>query len=293
MDAPRSVPLVSIVTPSLNQGRYLADTLDSVIAQGYPSLEHIVVEGGSTDETSRVLDRYAGQPHIHVIQDVPPRGQSAALNVGFRAARGDIIGWLNADDRYCDGAITAAVEALEHHEALLCYGDWQDIDENGLVVRSITSGAFDRRELLEGVSTLMQPTVFQRRELFDRVGYLDEDLHYVMDIEFWLRASSATEFLYIPRTMAQFRRHPHSKSVSQWRSFYGERRRVVRGHGGPRFSRGLRRQWLQAVLGRRIASHVVWHLSRGADTAAGRGAHTEERSPRCPLCRRGLLGGRP
>jgi glycosyltransferase involved in cell wall biosynthesis len=287
-------PIVSVVTPSLNQGRFLGDALDSVISQRCSVVEHIVVEGGSTDETASVLERYARWSHIRVVEDVPPRGQSAAINVGFRAARGEIVGWLNADDRYCDGAIAAVVEALEDGEAAVSYGDWQVIDANGVVIRSLTAGVFDRRELLEGVSTLMQPTVFYRRELFDRVGYLDESLDYAMDNDFWLRASAATEFRYVTRTIAQFRLHSESKTVRQSGRFYSERRRIARAHGGPFFSRGLRRHWLELVLGRRAARHVVWHLTRGANADAGRGAtRGDTGEPKCPLCRRGLLGGRP
>jgi glycosyltransferase involved in cell wall biosynthesis len=288
-------PLISIVTPSLNQGRYLADALDSVIAQHHPSVEHIVVEGGSTDETTTVLERFASRSHIRVIRDVPPRGQSAAVNVGLRAAKGRIIGWLNADDRYCDGALAAAVEALEHGEAMLCYGDWQVIDEDGAVVRTLAAGEFDRREQLDGLSTrFAQPTVFYRRELFDAIGYLDESLEYVMDIDLWLRATREHELRYVHRTLAQFRHHPESKTVSQGDRFYAELRRVSRVHGGPFFSSALRRRWLQKLLGGRLATHVIWHMTRGADSEAGRSAaRAGSETPRCPLCRRGLLGGRP
>lgn len=286
---------VSIVTPSLNQGRFLADALDSVIAQAYPEVEHLVVEGGSTDESVVVLEHYAEHPHLRVIEDVPPRGQSAAVNVGFRAATGEIVGWLNADDRYCGGAIAASVEALESGEAALSYGDWQIVDEQGELVRSLTSGSFDRRRLLAGVSgTIAQPTVFFRRELLDRIGYLDESLDFVMDYDFWLRASEVTQFRYVSRTLAQFRVHPESKTVSRRNSFYAERRRVARAHGGAFFSAGLVRQTLETVFGRRVANHLVWHWTGGADADAGR--HSERAdgmSPRCPLCRRGLLGGRP
>ncbi len=262
--------MVSIVTPSLNQGRYLSDALDSVISQTYRAVEHIVVEGGSTDESRAVLERYADWSHIRVIEDVPARGQSAALNVGFGAASGEIIGWLNADDRYCDGAFATAVEALVDGEAGLVYGDWQIIDETGVVITSNAAGAFNRRELLNGISaTIAQPTVFFRRELFDRVGYLDENLHYVMDFDFWLRAAEVTEFRYVERTLAQFRHHADSKTVSQPRSFYSESRRVARTHGGPFFSSSFRRRCLEAALGRRLATHLIWHWTRGADSPAG------------------------
>jgi glycosyltransferase involved in cell wall biosynthesis len=286
---------VSVVTPSLNQGRFLADALESVIAQQKPALEHIVVEGGSTDETPAVLERYANWPHIHVLEDIPPRGQAAALNVGFRAARGAIIGWLNGDDRYLPGALAAAADMLVDGDVGLMYGDWQIIDELGAVIRSQVAGAFDRRELLSGTGgTIAQPAVFFRRELFDRIGYLDENLHYVMDFDFWLRAAEVTEFRYFAGTLAQFRHHAESKTVDQWDRFYPEARRVARAHGGPYFSSLFRRRWLQALLGRQLANHLIWHWTKGTDAAAGRQViPAGDRSPRCPLCRRGLLGGRP
>jgi glycosyltransferase involved in cell wall biosynthesis len=287
-------PLVSVVTPSLNQGRFLADALDSVIAQQHPAIEHIVVEGGSTDETATVLEEYTRRAHIRVIEDVPPRGQAAALNVGFRAARGEIIGWLNADDRYVPGAFAAATETLVG-EVKLMYGDWQIIDELGAVIRSQVAGKFDRRDLLNGTGgTIGQPAVFFRRELFERIGYLDENLHYAMDYDFWLRAAEVTEFRRFAGTLAQFRHHPDSKTVDQPNRFYPEARRVARAHGGPFFSSLFRRRWLEAFMGRRLANHLIWHWTKGADSAAGREVvPAAERSPRCPLCRRGLLGGRP
>ena len=293
--AEHSQPSISIVTPSLNQGRYLADALESVIAQEHPSVEHIVVEGGSDDDSRAILDRYAAAwPHVRVIEDVPPRGQSAALNVGFRAARGDIVGWLNADDRYCRGAFEAVADAFAEGDASVVYGDWEVIDANGDVVFRHVAGAFDRRRLLDGINeTIAQPTVFFRRELFDRVGYLDESLHYVMDFDLWLRASAVTEFAYVRRTLAQFRRHAESKTQSRPGSFYEEARPMCRAHGGPFFSAAFRRRSLERLLGTRLATHVLWHWSRGADAALGRSvvAAAAER-PACPLCRYGLLGGR-
>ena len=285
-----------MVTPSLDQGRFLQDALESVVAQGYPAVEHIIVEGGSTDETWTVLERYVHLPHIRVIEDVPPRGQSAALNLGFRAASGEIIGWLNADDRYCEGAFAAAVGGLMGGEAALIYGDWEAIDEAGLVTKAYTAGAFKRDDLLNGIdTTVAQPTVFFRRELFDHVGYLDEDLHYTMDFDFWLRAAAVTEFKYLERPLAQFRRHAHSKSMSQSKRFYPEARRVARGHGGPFFSSAFKRRYLQDWIGPRLVNHFIWHWTTRGESGAGRPV-VEPRggvSKRCPLCRRWLLGDRP
>jgi glycosyltransferase involved in cell wall biosynthesis len=252
-------PRITIVTPSLNQGAYLADAIESVIRQAYPDVEHLVVESGSSDSTSEVLERYTDAAHLRVIEDVPPRGQSHAVNVGLREATGEIIGWLNADDRYADGAFAAAMTALASGEGDLVYGDWEVIDAHGNVVTSYTAPPYDLEEQLNGVNrSIAQPTVFFRRSLLDRIGYLDESLDYVMDYDFWLRAARETRFVHVDRVLAQFRHHGESKTVAEWPRFFREARRVARRHGGPFFSTALRRryfslQWLRSWRRRLIA----------------------------------------
>lgn len=122
-------PLVSIVTPSYNQGRYIEKTIRSVLNQDYPDLEYIVVDGGSTDHTLDILRKYEGR-----IRWVSERdgGQSEAVNKGFRMSRGEILGWLNSDDTYCPGAVRQAVTFLmEHPSVAMVYGDGYEIDEQG------------------------------------------------------------------------------------------------------------------------------------------------------------------
>jgi glycosyltransferase involved in cell wall biosynthesis len=238
-------PRITIVTPSLNQGAYLADAIESVIRQNYPNTEHLIVDSGSSDSTSEVLARYTDAPHLRVIEDVPPRGQSHAVNAGLRDATGEIIGWLNADDRYTDGAFAAAVAALAADEGDLVFGNWDIIDADSRVVTSYIAPAYDLEEQLNGVNrSIAQPTVFFRRSLLDRVGYLDETLDYVMDYDLWLRAARETRFVHVDRVLAQFRHHGQSKTVTEWTRFFREARRVARRHGGPFFSTALRRRFL-------------------------------------------------
>jgi glycosyltransferase involved in cell wall biosynthesis len=238
-------PAISVVTPSLNQGRFLADSLDSVAHQDYPFVEHIVVEGGSTDESATVLKRYGQYPHLRVIEAIPPQGQSHAVNVGFREASGAILAWLNADDRYCENVFRIVVAALDREGFDLVYGDWQAINEAGEVIETHKAPPFDLGEMLNGFNnTIAQPTVFFRRSLLDRIGYLDETLHYVMDYDFWLRAARVASLGYIGEILAQFRLHPDSKSVSQTQLFFPEARRVARAHGGPFLSTALRQHYL-------------------------------------------------
>lgn len=248
-------PLVSIVTPSLNHGAFLGEAIESVMAQDYPSVEHLVVDGGSTDGTSAILARY--RDRVRMMTEQPRRGQAHAVNLGFRAARGEILGWLNADDRYCPGAIRAAVEGLaERPGAGIVYSNWEEIDEAGGVIAARRSGPYSRPEQLEGVNAVPQPTVFLRSSLFDRIGYLDESLHFVMDYELWLRASLETDLVWVDETWAQFRLHPGSKS-SRWLDFYPERRRVARAYGGPFFSRSFRDRYLNVAYAKELGGRTM------------------------------------
>jgi glycosyltransferase involved in cell wall biosynthesis len=255
-------PLVSVVTPSWNQGRFLADAIESVAVQDYPRLEHLIVEGGSTDESGAVLQRYGGLPHLRVLEERPRRGQSHAVNLGFREARGEVVGWLNADDRYLPGAVRSAVGALaEAPEVLLVYGNWEEIDEHGAVIAGRRAGRYDVRAQLDGVNAVVaQPTVFFLRELLERIGYLDETLHYAMDFELWLRASRVTELRWVDETWAQFRLHPASKSGAEYLSFWPEARRVARAYGGPFFSRGFRNRYLNAAFAKEVGGRALRRL---------------------------------
>src|SRR5438309_5772154 len=130
MDAEPSLPLVSVVTPSLNQGAYIEETIRSVLDQDYPRIEHIVVDGGSTDGTLEILRRY---PHLTWVSE-PDGGQADAVNKGFRLAEGEIFGWLNADDLYLPGTISAAVAVLRETGCGLVHGGWRQIDEEGKTI---------------------------------------------------------------------------------------------------------------------------------------------------------------
>jgi glycosyltransferase involved in cell wall biosynthesis len=230
-------PRVTVVTPSLNQGEFIAAAVESVLAQAIPDLEHIVVEGGSTDGTIDVLN---GFPQLKVLQD-DGRGQSHAVNIGLRAAAGEVIGWLNADDRYLPGAIAGALAVFERHpEAGVVYGNAELIDEHGAVFDRIRAGSFDLRRQLNGINGIPQPAAFIRASLLGEIGLLNEDLHYVMDYELWLRAARVTQLVWVDEAWAQFRSHPASKSVDQWGAFWPEARAVARSFGGPFFSEAWR-----------------------------------------------------
>jgi glycosyltransferase involved in cell wall biosynthesis len=225
-------PLVSIVTPSLNQGAYLEATIRSVAEQDYPRVEHVVVDGGSTDETLAVLERH---PHVRWVSE-PDDGQSDAINKGFRLARGEIFGWLNADDLYLPGAISTAVEALVRTGAGLVHGGWRHIDEAGRTLKDVPPVAFDYERQLERANGVAQPAAFFTREAFEAVGGLDPSYRYAMDYELWLKLGKRFEVAQVDDVLAAFRFHPASKTVAETAGFGAETIRASRAHGGRRLS---------------------------------------------------------
>jgi glycosyltransferase involved in cell wall biosynthesis len=225
-------PLVSIVTPSLNQGRYIDAAIRSVLEQDYPRIEHIVVDGGSTDQTQDVLRRY---PHLEWISE-PDRGQADAVNKGFRMAKGEIFGWLNADDLYLPGAISAAVAALVETGAALVHGGWRKIDEDGATIQDVRPRAFDYRRQLEVENRVAQPGALFTREAFESVGGLGERYRYAMDYELWLKLGSRFDVRHVDAILGAYRYHGESKTVAEPEGFGPETIHASRKHGGRFFS---------------------------------------------------------
>jgi glycosyltransferase involved in cell wall biosynthesis len=210
---------ISIVTPSLNQGRYIGEALDSVRAQGYPWVEHLVMDGGSNDETLALLESLDGGSEWSYVKwrSQPDGGQSHALNQGFSEATGDIIGWLNSDDRYRAGCFDHVVRAFTENPALdVLYGDFIVMDESGATLQVRREIEFSRFILLyHRVLYIPTPATFFRRRVFDEGNRLRSDLHYAMDYEFFVRlADAGYTFQHIPKVLADFRMHPGSKTCN-------------------------------------------------------------------------------
>lgn len=227
----QSWPRVSIVTPSYNQGQFLEETLRSVLLQGYPDLEYILIDGGSSDESVGIIRRYAAWLTYWVSE--PDRGQSHAINKGFRKGSGSILAWLNADDLYEPGAVPAATQAFSNHpDAVLLYGDCANIDPEGKVFSISRSRAYDRDRLVRfWPNFIPQPTAFFRRSAFAAATGLDVSLHFAMDYDLWIRLGSLGSAIYLPRTLARFRVHPTSKTSGGSVTYWPEMRRVSRRHG--------------------------------------------------------------
>jgi len=203
-------PRVSVVTPSYNQAQFIEETIRSVLLQGYPDLEYIVIDGGSADGSVEIIRKYERWLGRWVSE--PDRGQSHALNKGFEAATGEFVGWLNSDDLYTPGAVGRAVRPfVSRREVGAVYGDAFVIDAAGKQIGHIQALEMDLGELLLG-NYIPQPTVFMRRSALFEAGLLDERLHYAMDYDLWLRLAGVAELKRLDGELASFRLCPGTKS---------------------------------------------------------------------------------
>jgi glycosyltransferase involved in cell wall biosynthesis len=209
----QKLPLVSIVTPSFNKGRFIEETILNVKNQTYSRIEHIVIDGGSTDGTLDILRKYSDS--IIWISE-PDKGQSDAINKGWRMARGEILAYLNADDTYMTRAVETAVDFLfQNPDVDMVYGDCNIIDERGQTVSKYPATEFDLLALICGVNMVSQPTVFFQRRVLEKVGYLDTALHLTMDYDFWIRTALKCKIKYIPKLLANFRMCAGSKTMER------------------------------------------------------------------------------
>jgi glycosyltransferase involved in cell wall biosynthesis len=211
--------LISVVTPSFNQANYIGDALASVQFQSYKNFEHLVIDGMSTDGTVDILGNLKmdnKQANTFWISE-RDSGQSEALNKGFRLATGDVIGWLNSDDRYRSGCFEYVSRAFEDNPEIdIIYGDYLIVDESGKTLQVRREIEFDEFVLLyHRVLYIPTTATFFRRRIFDEGNWLDENLQYAMDLEFFIRLSArGYRFKHIPEIIADFRLQPNSKTCS-------------------------------------------------------------------------------
>ncbi|PKO17710.1 MAG: glycosyltransferase [Chloroflexi bacterium HGW-Chloroflexi-10] len=207
-------PLVSIVTPSFNQAKYLERTLCSVLEQDYPNIEYIVMDGGSTDGSRNILERYG--PRLAAWESVKDKGQTDAINKGFAQASGEILAWINSDDTYLPGAITEVVAYFEQHpEVGMVYGDCNFIDAADRVIGRFNARQTDYARLRRGFVHIPQQAAFWRADLWRQVGPLDDTIYFAMDYDLWLRLAKISTLRYIPRLWANFRLHGDAKTISE------------------------------------------------------------------------------
>ncbi len=257
---PPALPLVSIVTPSFNQFSYLEETIKSVLTQDYPRIEYIIMDGGSTDGSVDVIQKYADR--LAYWESVKDKGQTDAINKGFNRASGDILAWINSDDTYNPKAIGEAVKFLiEHPEIAMVYADCNFINEHGEVIGKFASRQTDYAKLRQGYVHIPQQTMFFRAEYWKQLGPLDPSFYFAMDYDLWVRIAKQAPIHYLSgKTWANFRIHTSSKTNVNDERGWQEMLRVHYRDGGSFFSPIVAKYYLRKIIG----PLWKWRIKRNA-----------------------------
>lgn len=224
-------PKITIVTPTLNQGRFLEAAIRSILLQQYPNLEYIILDGGSTDVSIDIIRHY--EANLAHWDSTPDNGPAGAINRGFSRASGEILAWLNSDDIYQPGALHAAAVAFRGNpHADLVYGEGWYINESGVRIEPcrFIRRQFNRRYIVNK-DPILQPAAFWRRSLWERTGVLDESLHWVFDWEWFIRAHKHGSFHYLPQNLAHYRIQPAALTRTGGLARQLEHGRVTRRYG--------------------------------------------------------------
>lgn len=219
---------ISIITPSYNQAAYIEETITSVLSQNYPNLEYIIIDGGSTDGSQEIIQKYA--KHLHYWVSEPDNGQSHAINKGLAYANGEIINWLNADDYYTPNALHEVATLFREHKDTLVVCGRSRLFGKGLPTR-YSQGTDLYPELAQtiGWARIDQPETFFHRKAIDALGKVPEKLHYCMDRAFWIRyllLFGQSPVIKVSNIWVNFRLHPDSKTVAQAEKFNSERNAI-------------------------------------------------------------------
>ncbi|MCE5231485.1 glycosyltransferase [bacterium] len=254
------LPSIAIVTPSLNQGRYLEQTIRSVLEQGYPNLQYWVQDGGSTDESLEIIKKYA--PRLTGWASAPDKGHADAVNRGFANIQGEVMAFINSDDYYLPGALQAAAEAFAADPGLdFLYGDavYVSPDDRPLVIDVLPDYNW---EDLRRICIVPQQASFWRRRAWEAAGGLGREMWFSFDYEFFLKVAEHGRVRHIPRLMAAYRHHRQAKT-STGKGRWGEDDRKLRERylGRSEWNRAdwLRLKWLTA---RQVAA-IGWRLMKG------------------------------
>lgn len=220
-----AMTLVSIITPSYNQAKYLEQTVRSVLEQDYPRIEYIVMDGASTDGSVEIIQKYAGK--LAYWESAQDNGQADAINKGFARATGDIIAWLNSDDYYLPGTVRAVVKIFEENpDVVLVYGNMLAVDENGTTFNTLTYRQLTLEDLL-CFQIIGQPAVFMRRSTLQKTNGLDTTFHFLLDHLLWIQIAKRGRVLHVNQTWAAARYHAEAKNVAKAAEFGREAFRIL------------------------------------------------------------------
>lgn len=231
------LPLVSVITPSYNQGKFIEQTIQSVLGQDYGNIEYLVIDGGSTDNTLSIVRKY--EKRLTWVSE-PDNGQTDAINKGFSRAKGDILCWLNSDDTYEPGAISRAVAYfLEHPDVMMVYGEGNEIDVNGgLIKRFPATQQYDLWKLIHVWDYILQPTTFFRKNIFREIELPDTSLNWCMDWDLWIRIGCRFKVAYINFVFANSRVYSETKTDSGGLKRLAEITSVMRKYGRRKYPLG-------------------------------------------------------
>jgi glycosyltransferase involved in cell wall biosynthesis len=248
----KTQPLVSIITPSFNQVDFLGATILSVLNQSYPNIEYIIVDGGSTDGSVEIIRRYSDRLSWWISEN--DHGQTDAINKGLAHANGEILAWINSDDTYEPGAVSAAVEFFRNRPDIgLVYANTNFIDEKGRVIGRFPAAQTDYRRLKRGYVHIPQQSAFFRADLWHKVGPLDPSFYFAMDYDLWVRLARLAPVKYVPSLWANFRLHSSGKTVTADERCWPEMLKVHYRDGG---------SWLSIITAKYFIRNLIAPLWR-------------------------------
>lgn len=231
------LPKISVITPSYNQAKFIEQTIRSVLLQGYPNLEYIVIDGGSSDGSYEIIRKYA--PWLAYWVSEPDRGQSHAINKGFKRATGEALCWLNSDDYYLpDTLLTVGRLLARGTGSYALTGHCLKVYQDGRPAVKLEGRYENRRRLLQFWKgyQMHQPATFWRREVFEKVGWLDEELHMIMDFDYWVRISEHFDFVNVDRALVCCNYHAEAKTGDGYKQYHADLKKYAKRYWGSRLS---------------------------------------------------------
>lgn len=241
-------PLVTIVTPSFNQGQFIQETILSVLNQTYKNIQYIVVDGGSTDKTMEVVNKY--RDRIDIIIHEKDKGQADGINKGFRLAKGELVGWINSDDILYPDCVKKIVELYnKKNDGSIYFSNYNDtINKKGIRLSTYQEIIPNKDYLLNLNYDVIQPASFYKTEIIKKIGYLNESIRFCMDLDLWLRLlDHGPIYGFNEKPLGAFRIWEETKTTTGRYKFLCEIRKTLLNHGASLFSPNIRRTyWYQA-----------------------------------------------